>query len=271
MVDDVENPTSSAADEEENGNIKDGAPTSNFQVVTTVPTNEEDDNVHDNVNDDIENPIPPVATENLVSEKVTDNNNDSPTTSQTQNEIEVVKRNINSYYGHKVGAISTISLILNAGLMIYAHRKLYNMYIVLSFCAYHIICLTNIKLLIVGLSAVILSSRDPSLTAGIIRRTSQQQQQQQQQQSRTLQAELEPKCNSNDLQNWVTSGGETSRPIKSNYCSREYNGGCFLDSTCIEICFVEEHGYSEECSVCFGRVPVCSIDNGCLLSWYVHV
>ena len=55
-------------------------------------------------------------------------------TTQTQDEIEV-KRNINSYYGHKVGAISTISLILNAGLMIYAHRKLYNI-MVLSFCAY---------------------------------------------------------------------------------------------------------------------------------------
>ena len=82
------------------------------------------------MNDDIENPIyPAVANENLVSEKVTDDNN-SP--AQTNNEV---KRNINSYYGHKVGAISTISLILNAGLMIYAHRKLYNI-MVLSFCAY---------------------------------------------------------------------------------------------------------------------------------------
>ena len=107
-----------------------------------------------------------------------------------------------------------------------------------------------------------MSSRDPSLTAGIIRRTSQQSQ-------RTLQ-EVVPKCNSNDLQNWIKLGGETTRPLKSNYCSREYNGGCFLDSTCIEVCFVEEHGYSEECSVCFGRVPGCSIDNGCLLSWYVY-
>jgi len=120
MVDDVEkNPTSSAA--EENSNIKDeSAPTSNFQVVTTVPTNEEDNNV---VNDeeDIENPTSPVLDDNLESEKATDNDNPT-TTSQTQDEVQV-KRNINSYYGHKVGAISTISLILNAGLMIYAHRK----------------------------------------------------------------------------------------------------------------------------------------------------
>ena len=107
MVDDVENPTSSAA--EENSNMNGSAPTSNFQVVTTVPTNEEEDNVV-NVNnneEDIENPIPPVVDENLVSEKATDN--DSPTTTQTQDEVQV-KRNINSYYGHKVGAISTISL-----------------------------------------------------------------------------------------------------------------------------------------------------------------
>jgi len=118
MVDDVENPSSSAATAEENSNIKDeSAASSNFQVVTTVPTNEEDDNVNNNVNDDIENPISPVVDENLESEKAADNN-DTPTT--TNNEV---KRNINSYYGHKVGAISTISLILNAGLMIYAHRK----------------------------------------------------------------------------------------------------------------------------------------------------
>ena len=34
------------------------------------------------------------------------------------------KRNINSYYGHKIGFLQTLSLTLNAGLMIYAHRKL---------------------------------------------------------------------------------------------------------------------------------------------------
>lgn len=43
------------------------------------------------------------------------------------------KRNINSYYGHKIGFLQTLSLTLNAGLMIYAHRKL----------LYYIICKNN--------------------------------------------------------------------------------------------------------------------------------
>ena len=143
MVDDVENPTSSAA--EENSNIKDESAPSNFQVVTTVPTNEEDDNIHDNVNDDIENPISSavVVESGVPSEKATDND-DNPTT-QTQNEIEV-KRNINSYYGHKVGAISTISLILNAGLMIYAHRKFIYCLSCLCISCVELLCISYVLL-----------------------------------------------------------------------------------------------------------------------------
>ncbi|EJK76628.1 hypothetical protein THAOC_01599 [Thalassiosira oceanica] len=34
------------------------------------------------------------------------------------------KRSINSFYGHKIGAIQTLSLVLNAGLMVYAHLGL---------------------------------------------------------------------------------------------------------------------------------------------------
>lgn len=47
-------------------------------------------------------------------------------------------RNLNSYYGNKIGFVQSLSLILNAGLMIYAH---------------------------LGLSGVILSSQDPALTS----------------------------------------------------------------------------------------------------------
>ena len=66
MVEDVENPSSSAvAAEVGNSNENGGAPSTNFQVVTTVPTNEED--VNDVVNDDIENRISPVVGESGVS------------------------------------------------------------------------------------------------------------------------------------------------------------------------------------------------------------
>ena len=69
------------------------------------------------------------------------------------------------------------------------------------------------------------------------------------------------KCNNpNDISSWSTNGGSINRPTHSNYCSRTYNGGCFLNADCIESCFHEEYGYSEECSSCFGKIPQCSIN-----------
>ena len=50
---------------------------------------------------------------------------------------------------------------------------------------------------------------------------------------------------------------------------RTYNGGCFLNTNCIESCFQEVYGYSEECSSCFGKIPQCSINSGCMMVWYV--
>jgi hypothetical protein len=32
-------------------------------------------------------------------------------------------------------------------------------------------------------------------------------------------------------------GSKANRPANLNYCSREYNSGCYLDSTCNEACF----------------------------------
>ena len=125
----------------------------------------------------------------------------------------------------------------------------------------------------VGLSAVILSSRDPSITdvdsaaaansvptdttAGAAAGVEE------------TNASGSGKCNNEqDIQTWITHGGETTRPTQSNYCSREYNSiGCFLDAVCIEECFQMEHGYSEECSTCFSVVPTCSATGGCLEYW----
>ena len=75
-------------------------------------------------------------------------------------------------------------------------------------------------------------------------------------------------CNTQDIQTWISTGGYTTRPTNSNYCSREYNNlGCLLDATCIERCFQDVYGYSDDCSVCFGKIPGCSIEAGCLLVW----
>lgn len=77
------------------------------------------------------------------------------------------------------------------------------------------------------------------------------------------------KCNANDTQIWINDGGEATRPVHSNYCSREWNDGCFLDTDCIESCFQENYGYTSECSACFGVIPACSVSNGCTSVWCV--
>ncbi|KAL3800998.1 hypothetical protein ACHAW5_002378 [Stephanodiscus triporus] len=66
-----------------------------------------------------------------------------------------------------------------------------------------------------------------------------------------------------DVEIW-TNGGAANRPANSDYCSREYNGGCYLDSACIETCFQETYGYSAKCSTCFGVIPTCSVSSGCM-------
>mmetsp|Transcript_346 Transcript_346/g.745 ORF Transcript_346/g.745 Transcript_346/m.745 type:complete len:594 (+) Transcript_346:121-1902(+) len=148
------------------------------------------------------------------------------------------KRNLNCYYGHKIGFLQSLSLLLNAGLMIYAH---------------------------VGLSAVIFSSRDPSITSI----TSNDVDTTNVANDNSIDAvsngtaSSNGKCNEEDLEIWISTGGEVNRPVHSNFCSRTYNGGCFINSDCIETCFQENYGYSAECSTCFGVIPQCSMNNGC--------
>ncbi|CAJ1952002.1 unnamed protein product [Cylindrotheca closterium] len=148
----------------------------------------------------------------------------SPSSSKT-------KRNINSYYGHKVGFWQSLSLILNAGLMVYAH---------------------------IGLSGVIFTNQDPSAASGgssdtpvIINGTGV--------------------CTANDISIWNELGGEAMRPIHSTFCSREFTqedtGGalCLSNPACIATCFQAQYNYSEDCSKCLGSIPQCAVGDGCLL------
>ncbi|KAL7544644.1 hypothetical protein ACHAWF_008018 [Thalassiosira exigua] len=144
------------------------------------------------------------------------------------------KRNLNSYYGHKIGAYQTISLLLNAGLMLYAH---------------------------LGLSAVILTSQDPTLTESASASANGDVNDEVPSQPPPPPGE----CSTRDREIWIADGGASKRPERSNHCSRTYNGGCFLNSTCISECFQEVQGYSPECAICFGEIPSCSVRNGCTM------
>mmetsp|Transcript_35984 Transcript_35984/g.61382 ORF Transcript_35984/g.61382 Transcript_35984/m.61382 type:complete len:556 (-) Transcript_35984:93-1760(-) len=129
------------------------------------------------------------------------------------------KCSINSYYARKVGLLHTFSLLLNAGLMVYAH---------------------------LGLSGVIFSSLDPSSTAP----------------SGNTDNDIVSSCNEQDEEIWKANGGVSSLSPKAEYCISTFNGGCFTNSTCTELC-VKEDGYSDDCAICFGPLPQCGFDNGC--------
>ena len=184
------------------------------------------------------------------------------------------KRNINSYYGHKIGFYQTLSLVLNAGLMLYAH---------------------------LGLSAVIYSSRDPNITSLLssdstaaaaggdsLSAASQEEidsssggggnnstnenstdnSQQQQEQQTVIKGE--GACNNEqDVQNWIANGLSQTRPTQSNYCSRIYtspsnnNANCLVTPSCISECFQTVYNYSPNCSDCFAQIPTCSMANLC--------
>ena len=168
-------------------------------------------------------------------------------------------RSINSYYGHKVGALHTISLILSVGLILYAH---------------------------IGLSAVFLSSRDPTITsstnacasttaaaAGTVNNTDKNNTST----NSTTTGEGVPTgadeeegglCDTQqDMMIWADIGGMPGQGNQSVFCSTVWNGGCFLNTTCVEQCFQEEYGYTSNCSTCFGQVPVCGVANNCIMVW----
>ena len=155
-----------------------------------------------------------------------------PPSSPTQNaEVDEEKQSINDHYGHQIGFYSTLSLILNAGLMIYAQ---------------------------VGLSGVVLSSLDPNIAIipsqeSINNNT-----------STTSNNSTEEKCNEQDNQIWQTNNGETTLPSQTDYCSRSYNNiGCLANTTCIQDCFQTLYNYSISCSTCFANILPCGISIGC--------
>ena len=166
------------------------------------------------------------------------------------------KSSLNSYYGNWIGFLQSFSLLLNAGMMVYAH---------------------------VGLSGVVYSSQDPDIidslsssvsastpsgSSGIAAPTP----------APTLfnatnstnsTALPPPTLNGDcsyeqDLQVWIDRGGFDTRKFDSNYCAREHNGGCLLSGDCLQECFQSEFGYTPACSVCFANINPCVSTSSCL-------
>lgn len=152
------------------------------------------------------------------------NNNNSTTKNNNKNQ------SINDYYGHKIGFFQTLSLILNAGLMIYAQ---------------------------VGLSGVVLSSLNPDFLIVPTEFESINGA------NSGGKGGEEGRCNTQDQEIWKAKGGNSTLVSQATYCLATYNGGCFLDTTCIEGCFQELHGYSINCTICIGGLLPCGLARGC--------
>ena len=74
--------------------------------------------------------------------------------------------------------------------------------------------------------------------------------------------------NSADIAAWSLnniSNGDSSM----QYCTTQWNGGCYFLGDCTQDCFVEL-GFSDGCSACFGEVAICFAEN-CQSSWYVRL
>jgi len=130
------------------------------------------------------------------------------------------KSSLNSIYGNRIGSLQSLSLLLNAALMVYAH---------------------------VGLSAVIVSNLqqiEEEGTAVVVPPAG---------------TNLTGSCTFDDLDIW-NAGGDVNKTSQSNWCALQYQGsGCLLDKTCTVECFVNVWGYSAPCARCFADIPSCSL------------
>ena len=149
----------------------------------------------------------------------------SPSGDKAQNAARSANKSINDYYGHKIGFFQTLSLALNALLMVYAQ---------------------------VGQSGVVLSSLNPNpIIPGF--------------QAASNNSTAEAMCNAQDQENYKQYGGNVSLPAHVDYCARSYDGGCILNGTCVEVCFQDLYGYSSNCATCVGPISSCGVASGCAL------
>ena len=142
---------------------------------------------------------------------------------KTQDAVPSKNKSINDYYGHKIGFFQTLSLILNALLMVYAQ---------------------------VGQSGIVLSSLNPDLTTDLSSSSNNDD-------------ASEGRCSAEDQEVYKQYGGNTSLATQVDYCARSYNGGCILNGTCAEICFQDLYGYTPNCTSCVSNVSPCGLGLGC--------
>mmetsp|Transcript_23068 Transcript_23068/g.34955 ORF Transcript_23068/g.34955 Transcript_23068/m.34955 type:complete len:602 (-) Transcript_23068:221-2026(-) len=150
---------------------------------------------------------------------------------------ETDRRNLNSHYGNFIGFLQTLSLILNAGLMVYAH---------------------------IGLAGVVYSSQ-PTIAelSGALASDNYADSIPDENNGNSTESLTDHNttfaCDVADLQVWIDNGGKEKLGDLSNYCS--VTSSCFLTSDCNSQCF-QEYGFSASCaSACFPSNIQCGFSN----------
>lgn len=176
-------------------------------------------------------------------ENITNGNQDYNKTNNSDSNDDADRRtddneSLNAVYGNRIGIIQSLSLLLNAGLMVYAH---------------------------VGVSALILSNQqrveDQKAASSTESSTTNN--------DTMTNNSTSAACNEYDMDIWYNQGGLQYRSTRNNYCSREYVGPnsngqvCLVTPSCNAECFEYHFNYSYECSQCLSIVPQCGLKNGC--------
>lgn len=150
-------------------------------------------------------------------------------------EVESTTKSLNSIYGSNTGGLQSLSLLLNAGLMVYAHVGLSAVFV------------SNQQ----QLSEVATSSEAPPVSIA----------------NETVASNgyvLTGACNVTDYERWITPAGPfkytgaDNKTFESNYCARG-PPNCLATGTCLSSCFEETFGYSAPCAECFGAIPGCTV------------
>jgi hypothetical protein len=149
-----------------------------------------------------------------------------------------------SKYKSSTGIYQSLSLILNAGLMIYAH---------------------------VGLSAVFVSNQQNIGNAVATAQQTDGSTAGQNDTSTTTTA-----CTAGDQARWTSVigpdglTGANNKTYESSFCSTRYinpdtQGQCLVDAPCISKCFTTLFNYTESCADCFAAIPLCSLVDSCFV------
>lgn len=145
------------------------------------------------------------------------------------------KQSLASSYRTSTGIYQSLSLILNAALMVYAH---------------------------VGLSAVFVSNQRQIGDAVASASTGDET---------TTDDGLA--CTESDQLRWTSIGpdgltGANNKTYESSFCSTGFidpdtRGTCLVTASCISKCFSTQFNYTEPCADCFAAIPLCSLTDGC--------